>query len=702
MMVRVATSVHTQVDASYRRGGDPGFAELVGPTGMGADGDLADLIEADGRARLRLGLGVTLARYLDAVADLPARVEALDAAIDVTIRGMAVDGDTAEQAAERLAALHPDLEAPIREAAVLSRAVLSTSSLRRALTRPIPARVVPSGFGPQLDDGRFRYELTALLGRGSAGEVYKAIDRLMSETAHEAVVAVKLLADRDDGSWGRHRFVDEATKARRVVHPNVVRVIDRGTSDSGEDFIVYEYVAGGDLGAYAEARPVISEDEVVRLVADIARGIQAAHAAGLVHCDLKPSNVVITQEGDARIADFGVAVRSRTWEEREPETSSRGPVGNLAFIAPEQYRMEPGALAPPADVYAIGGIMYWLFTRRLPNGESGEEIDRVHRAEGGRLRAPSIRDLRPDADPQLDAVCRRSLAPSSADRYGAAAQLADDLETWLRHEPIRWTRPSYARRLRLWVRRSPAFAAVIGVLVLVLVGAALGGWRVLDIASQRRAEADLAAAVTAGQELGRAEARKQIEMFWKVSSVVVNSDDLWQLLPVMPYLDWGIAQLAAETQAADGVPWERARIALVRTLGARARAAAGGDDLHALSFETTLAFLLVRGGEFEEGGALARTARDAWAKMLTSNDRWLIWLDGVIACADVKRLAADADYPDRAATLATAERALLSAWLNLGEGPTETPLKRLVGESLTTLYGPDLLNQPKRAAEFKP
>ncbi|MFM9996165.1 MAG: protein kinase domain-containing protein [Phycisphaerales bacterium] len=701
-MTRVARSTSTQVEHAYGSHTDPGFAELVGHAGIGADGDLADLIEADGRARVRQGLDVTLSRYLDAVADLPARVEALDAAIDVTLRRMTARGDSAEQAAERLVALHPGLAAAIREAAVLSRAVLSTSSLRRALIRPAPARVVPSGFGPQLADGRYRYELTTLLGRGSAGEVYKAIDRLMSETAHEAVVAVKLLADRAEGSWSRQRFVDEATKARRVVHPNVVRVIDRGTSDRGEDFIVYEYVPGGDMGAYAGARPAMPQDEVVRLVAGVARGIEAAHAAGLVHCDLKPSNVVIAHDGEARIADFGVAVRSRAWEEHEPEARDRGPVGNLAFIAPEQYRMEPGALAPAADIYAIGGMLYWLFTRRLPNGESAEEIELVHHDAHGRTRAPSIRELRPDADPQLDAVCRRCLAPRPSSRYGSAAQLADDLEAWLRHEPIRWTRPPLARRLRLWVRRSPALAAVIAVLILVVVGAGIGGWRVLAVARRQEHEASVAAGELAGNKRFQSEALKQFELMYKFASAGSSSGDVWQLLPIMPYMEWAFQSLNPVDGAGVQYPWELDRVRAIRQLLARSRAEAGDADPHTLALEFTLAYHLVRDGPLDEGAELARANRAAWALIVPAGTRWLVWLDGVIAAADVQRLAANPRSPDRAALLARAEPALLAAWFKLAHGPTETPLKKLIGRTLVKLYGPDLLDQPQRAAPFQP
>ena len=289
--LRIAESVERQ----YRVGRDLEFSQIVGVSGGSGDDDaLAELIEADGRARIALKLSVTLSRYLAAVVDLDTRPVPLDAAIDVALRFMSMAPRPSKQAVEKLIAEHPVLEAPIREAAALAEAVWSTTGLRSRVRGP--SRRLPCEFGPRLPNGASRYQLRALLGSGGSGDVYLAVDRQLSEQGHEALVAIKVLSG-DRGPWARQRLIDEATKARRVTHANVVRVLDRGVSDDDEDFVVYEYVAGGDLADWlGEESRHLSASKAAELLSRIARGVQAAHAAGLVHCGLKPGNVLMTPE----------------------------------------------------------------------------------------------------------------------------------------------------------------------------------------------------------------------------------------------------------------------------------------------------------------------------------------------------------------------------------------------------------------------
>src|SRR5262249_8770250 len=155
--------------------------------------------------------------------------------------------------------------------------------------------------------GRSRYQLTKLLGSGSAGEVYQAIDRQLSERDRPAYVAIKLLTNRGRAEGDRQLLVEEAAKARRVLHDNVVRVLDRGVSEQDEDYIIYEHVEGGDLDAWFERNGFrATPAEAARMAAKIARGVQAAHSSGVVHCDLKPSNVLVTDAGEPKVCDFGI------------------------------------------------------------------------------------------------------------------------------------------------------------------------------------------------------------------------------------------------------------------------------------------------------------------------------------------------------------------------------------------------------------
>lgn len=473
------------------------------------DDALSAFIEDDARNRLAAGQPVDLATYLRSIPGLEARPVPLDTAIEYCLRsaGSAADGRPSGEAVESLVRRYPALEGPIREAAMLADALADSVDAASLASLPADAPPLPRGFGPPLPSGRPRYVLKELLGRGSHGTVYRAIDRQLSEANRPAMVAIKVLVDEADAA-ARRRLVEEATKARRVDHPNVVRVLDRGQTRHGEDFLVFEYVGGESLDNLLESRPgPLPPAEAARLVSRIARGVQAAHAAGLVHCDLKPGNIIVMPDGTPKVTDFGVAVRQDAPGVADHLPDHAGPgvaaddavtvlapppagapasprgtgrrIGNLAFISPEQYRCEPGALSPASDIYALGGILFYLLTRVLPNGATAEAVAATHAAIGGRQEAPSARRAagsprrrarRIDAD--LDAICARALAPVPHRRYGSAEALANDLDAWMRCEPLPWTRPGPWRRARLLVRRQPvAVAAMAG---LVIVAFALG------------------------------------------------------------------------------------------------------------------------------------------------------------------------------------------------------------------------------------
>ncbi len=346
----------------------------------------------------------------------------------------------------------------------------------QAHARPEPLVGLPRNFGPYLADGRERYTLNRLIGVGTSGTVYAAIDRHLSELDRPAEVAIKVLGARRSDRWLARRLTEEATKARRVDHPSVVRVLDRGGEDTDAPFVVYELVKGGDLQTWFEAHARrVPVRRAVEIVAQIARGVQAAHAAGLVHSDLKPANVLIDERGEAKVADFGIAARLHRslMEEAEGASSiqASGPVGNMAFISPEQFRAEPGCFSAPADVYALGGILYYLLTGRLPNGESPADVARRHGdpIKSATLIPASPREARREVDVSLDRVCVRALARTSELRHPSASALADDLDAWLNHRPIAWQQPSQSRVFALWIRRRPAVAALCGLAAVLCI-----------------------------------------------------------------------------------------------------------------------------------------------------------------------------------------------------------------------------------------
>ena len=684
---------------------DPGFAHIIHHFRVETDTQLAELIEADGRLRLRLKRPITLDRYLAAVPDLPARSDPLDAAIDMALRALARTDRADEQSIEELIARFPQLGSFIRDAAALNNALWSTAHVQKHLAMP-PTKELPCDFGPVLENGVQRYGLRELLGEGAFGQVYLAVDRQLSEKDHPALVSIKVLAGDDRSPWIRQQLVDEATKARRIGHPSVVRVLDRGVSDQNQDFLVYEFVEGGDLAKWARRRTSTREvGEAVRLLAKIARGVHAAHMAGLVHCDLKPNNIVLTTDGEPKVADFGIAIRvddqSKSCQMKETQL---GPPGNLAFMSPEQYRMEPGALTIPTNVYALGGILYWLLTGILPNGSTPQTIRRTHDPVEGRSEPPPLRPHCHEADRDLEAICQRAMAIRSEDRYNSAAGVADDLEAWVRREPIPWTRPSLVRRVKLWSRRRPALSAAAAAIVVLILASGAALQYLASEASQRRLEAAVSEARLEEEERSRDNFRTHLRRFIALFKESNSKGLAYKVLPEIWIVEW----LFGPTVLGDGPErfelWE-VRVDVVRDLLQKAKASGGDHVFHTLLWESALGFWLIKDGDYREAEPLVAENYTKWQALLEPDDPWLVHLQAMRACAVVNRLADERDdsEPPRgspreslsiASTLEQAER-MLNA-----DAPG-SPLHLLVLGRMRQLYEPDLLDRPQRMKEVE-
>jgi hypothetical protein len=635
---------------------DPAFRDLLGRFPVGDEAALAELIEADGRLRMRWRRPVLLSRYLDAVADLAGKPEALDAAIDMALRSQVRDGRSEQDAVAALVEVHPDLASTIHDAAALNNAVWSTTSLHRQLKRSSPSSPLPRDFGPTLADGQQRYLLRELLGEGAFGEVYLSVDRHLSEAEHSALVSIKILNRAEDSPWARQHLIDEATKARRIEHPGVVRVLDRGVSEEDEDFIVHEFIDGGDLVRWSrQRRRPLPPEAAAELMVRIARGVHAAHMAGLVHCDLKPGNIMMTADGEPKVADFGIATRTADEGAAGADEPDGQPRGNPAFISPEQFRMEPGARTVPSDIYALGGVLFWLLTGTLPNGSTPEAIGRTHDPVGGRREAPSARALCPSVDRDLDAICRRAMAVSPERRHFSAGALADDLEAWLRREPIGWTRPTPARRACLWARRKPGMALALALIALLLVAGAVTGQRMTVAAQQRR----LDRARLAAEAKVRRGYHRLVQDFLNSLRSAGRDGIGTELLPKLWCVEWVYGPTILGTGSTGAELWE-VRVELIRELIEQARAAGGGDDLDALLWESALAFWLVSDGEHEESEPMLAALKERWVRLLEPEDPWLHQIEALRICAAISRLE-DLPEPARLALPAQQEIRQLAA-----------------------------------------
>jgi eukaryotic-like serine/threonine-protein kinase len=311
------------------------------------------------------------------------------------------------------------------------------------------------------------YEVLRELGRGGMGVVY-----LARQAGLGRAVALKMLLGGHAGAAERERFQAEAEAVARLQHPNIVQVHEVG-EHGGRAFFSLELCAGGSLKERLAGRPQ-PPHEAARLVEVLARAVHHAHERGIVHRDLKPSNVLLTADGTPKVSDFGLAKRLDADQDR---TQSGAVLGTPAYMAPEQAlgKGRGGPVGPAADVYSLGAVLYDLLTGRPPfQGETAlDTLEQVLSQE-----PVAVRRLQPKVPRDLETVCLKCLQKEARKRYASAAELVDDLQRFLKGEPVR-ARPVGAwGRLRKWARRRPAVAALsAAVLATAALGFALVTWK---------------------------------------------------------------------------------------------------------------------------------------------------------------------------------------------------------------------------------
>jgi eukaryotic-like serine/threonine-protein kinase len=286
---------------------------------------------------------------------------------------------------------------------------LAKALVKRGWLTAWQARRVWRGLASSLTVGP--YQLLGRLGRGAGGEVYKARHARMGRLA-----ALKLLGADAPGGVGR--FLREAQALARLDHPNVVRAYDAGEV-RGTYFLAMEYVEGSDLQRLVEREGPLGFARAAEYARQAALGLQHAHERGVVHRDVKPSNLLLSARGVVKVLDLGLA-RLRGRADGEPLTAAGQGMGTVDYIAPEQLRDARSADAR-ADLYSLGCTLYFLLTGRPPfAGESAVEklLGHLHGEP------EPLESLRPDVPPALAAVVRRLMAKDPADRFQTPAQLA--------------------------------------------------------------------------------------------------------------------------------------------------------------------------------------------------------------------------------------------------------------------------------------
>jgi tetratricopeptide (TPR) repeat protein/TolB-like protein len=304
------------------------------------------------------------------------------------------------------------------------------------------------------------HEILDEIARGGMGIVYQA-----REPHSGRVVALKcVLAYQGDSDHDVARFRREAETAARLDHPNIVPIYQVGETADGFPYFTMKYAAAGSL---LQARvPLLQHPrQSSALMVKVARAVHYAHEQGVLHRDLKPGNILLDSHGEPLVSDFGLA---RCEAASSYLTRSLASFGTPGYIAPEQADGPAANLTPAADVYSLGAILFELLTGRLPF--IGDNAFAVMK-QSAEQPAPKLRSLVPKASRDLEVICARCLEREPADRYQGAAELADDLQSWLEDRPILASPLSPSRRARRWIRRNRTLAALLAVLALVATGA---------------------------------------------------------------------------------------------------------------------------------------------------------------------------------------------------------------------------------------
>jgi serine/threonine protein kinase/Tfp pilus assembly protein PilF len=305
------------------------------------------------------------------------------------------------------------------------------------------------------------YELLEEVGRGGQGVVYRAHQKSLNRT-----VALKVIGL---GTWATEthlkRFRREAEAAASLQHPGIVPIHEVGERDS-QCYFSMDFIEGGQLDEVVRRKPMPIRG-AVELIVKVARTVHYAHEHGILHRDIKPGNILLDANGDPHLTDFGLA---RLLDTQSSVTRTIDVLGTPSYMAPEQAAGETAKLGKATDVYGLGAVLYQLLTGQPPFA-GGTTYETIRLLRDTEPRPPRL--LNPKVDRDLSTICLKCLEKDPTRRYPTAAGLAEDLEHWLKHEPIQARRTGIFARGKKWVRRNPTSALLAASLIAL---AAAAGW----------------------------------------------------------------------------------------------------------------------------------------------------------------------------------------------------------------------------------
>ncbi len=337
----------------------------------------------------------------------------------------------------------------------------------RLTERGLTGGVGETATAPPPDLAAHGYEIVETISTGGQGVVYRAV-----QTATRRQVAVKMLHRSALASERRRRrFEGEIEMVAALRHPNIVTVYDSGALEDGRHFLVMELIDGSSLSGSAPLQRPGGARGVVALIAKVTDAVCAAHQRGIIHRDLKPSNVLLDRDGEPHVVDFGVAKATGARAMLEA-TQSGEFLGTIAWAAPEQVSGDPAQIDTRTDVYALGMLLYACLTGQRPYPCDGSVTDVIRAITEGEPRPPS--SINPKVGGELETIVLKALAKDPARRYQSAGALHKDLHHYLAGEPIDAKRDSALYVIRKTLRRHLIPTVFSAVILLLILGAAIG------------------------------------------------------------------------------------------------------------------------------------------------------------------------------------------------------------------------------------
>src|SRR5437764_4813124 len=309
------------------------------------------------------------------------------------------------------------------------------------------------------------YELLKEVGRGGQGVVFRARQKSLNR-----IVALKVISL---GQWASKahlkRFRREAEAAASFDHPSIVPIYEVGERE-GSCYFSMKFVEGGQLDEVIRRTPMPIR-QAAELIAKVARTVHYAHEHGILHRDIKPGNILLDAKGEPHLTDFGLA---RLVESESSVTQTLDVLGTPSYMAPEQATGNNAAISSATDVYGLGAVLYQLLTGQPPfaGGATYETVKLLLDTEPKKPRL-----LNPKIDRDLSTICLKCLEKDPKRRYSSALALAEDLERWLKHQPIQARHTGVFARGGKWVRRNPTTAGLMASLIALAAAVGVMIWK---------------------------------------------------------------------------------------------------------------------------------------------------------------------------------------------------------------------------------